>query len=200
MVDACYLCRRTQADLDHLNEEVRTRVYLSYFSNVRSQIDEQQRRLGFLQRLKDEEGGDPHFRIQAAQVFADPGAYKKLMPWVESLVEIARTTEDGPAPQGTVAELVEGLLAKEHTVIVQMEESLAQLRSGFAAGSRSPLALHAVTCAFPVDWSAEAPGLKWRPSHGDNPEPMRRTSAASKATVDVRLHICTACRALTNRT
>jgi len=88
MEDACYLCGRTQVDLDRLNEEIRTRVYLSYFSNARGQIDDERRTIAFLQRLKDEEGGYPHFRINARQVFGDPKAYEKLMPWIDTLVKI----------------------------------------------------------------------------------------------------------------
>ena len=91
MDDACYLCRRTQLDLDRLNEEIRTRVYLSYFSNLRGQIDEERRKITFLQRLKDEESGDPHFRINAKQVFGDPKAYEKLMPWIDTLIEVVHS-------------------------------------------------------------------------------------------------------------
>ena len=149
MVDSCYICRRTQVDLDHLNEEVRTRAYLSYFSNARSQIEDQSREINFLQRIQDEESGDPHFRINARQVFSDPEAYKKLMPWIETLMDIAKEHEKRPDDPRTIGELVPELLARERHLTAQMEQGLIELRGGFATGGKSPLSLEVVTYAFP---------------------------------------------------
>ena len=183
-------------DLDRLNEEIRTRAYLAYFSNVRSQIDEQRRKITFLQRLKDEESGDAHFRISAAQVFADPMAYRKLMPWIETLMEIARPPGGSPEVTGSIGELIERLLAEQRTVTTRLEEGLNHIRGEFASGGHSPLALHTVVRAFPVEWSVEGHGVAWRPNSPGEPEPLRPTSGESKATVDVTLHICTACQRL----
>jgi len=196
MVDACYLCRRTQADLDHLNEEIRTRVYLSYFSNARSQIDDQQRKISFLQRLKDEESADPHFRIGAPQVFGDPMAYKKLMPWIDTLMEIASPGGQRTDVRGSIGELVDTLLAQERSVIARLEEGLNQIRGGFTTGGKAPLTLHAVTRAFPVEWSVDGHAFVWRPSQASDREPLRRVEGSSKATVDVQLQICSACQEL----
>jgi len=197
MVDACYICRRTQADLDRLNEEARTRAYLSYFSNVRTQIEEQQRRIAFLQRLQDEESSDAHFRIAAQQVFGDPGAYQKLMPWIETLMEIADAEGGRTDVRGSIGELVVALLEKERARTARMEDGLSRLRGGFATGTHSPFALQAVTHAFPVDWPAEAEGFSWKASQASDREPLRRGGEGSKPTIEARLHICTACRALT---
>jgi len=198
MDNACYLCRRTQTDLDHLNEEIRARVYLSYFSNARGQIDDQRRRLTFLQRLKDEESGDPHFRIGAQQVFADPGAYKKLMPWVDTLIEIAAGGRSAGV-QGSMGELVDALLTEERQKLLRMEEGLNHLRSGFASGGRSPFSLHEVTSSFPVEWPVEAQLLVWRPGGTNDREPLRHPSGSSERAVEVPLYICSVCQKLTGR-
>jgi hypothetical protein len=198
MVDSCYICRRTQADLDRLNEEIRAKVYLSYFSNARNQIDEQQTRFIFLQRLKDEEGADPHFQINAKQVFGDPTAYEKLMPWVGALMEISGAAELRSDDTRTIGGLVEGLLAEEHRRSARMEQGLNQLRSRFAAGGRSPFSLETVTHAFPVDWSVDGYPFTWKPAQPGDREPLRQPSRESKATVEVELHICSVCRKLTS--
>ena len=194
MVDSCYICRRTQADLDHLNEEVRTRVYLSYFSNARNQIEDQSRKINFLQRIRDEEGADPHFRINARQVFADPEAYKKLMPWVETLMEIVKEDEKRPGDSRTIGELVQDLLAQERHRTAQMEQGLMELRGGFATGAKSPLALEPVTCAFPVEWTIAGSPFAWRASPASDREPLRRDSDGSKALIDIPVHLCSICR------
>lgn len=199
MVESCFLCRRTQSDLDHLNEEIRARVYLSYFSNARSQIDEQHRRHTFLQRLKDEESGDAHFRINAKQVFGDPKAYEKLMPWIDTLVDIARTTPLPPDETRTLAQLVDDLLHEEHRMAIDMEHALNELRSGFATGSRSPLTLEVVTLLFPVNWQIDGLPFNWKPSQASDREPMRRESGESLASVEVPVPLCSVCRKLTGR-
>ena len=196
MVDSCFLCRRTQVDLDHLNEEIRTRVYLSYFSNARAEIDERQRRYAFLQRLDDEESGDAHFRINAKQVFADPKAYEKLMPWVDTLLEIARDTPLPPDDSRTIGRLVEDLLREEHRITTQMEEGLSELRSDFATGSRSPLTLEVVTLTFPAEWKTEGLPFNWHPSQPSDREPLRRD--ASGTVVEVPVRLCSVCRKLTD--
>ncbi|MGP8077060.1 MAG: hypothetical protein ACLQD8_08375 [Thermoplasmata archaeon] len=197
MDDACYLCRRTQVDLDRLNEEIRTRVYLSYFSNARGQLDEQRRRITFLQRLKDEESGDPHFRISARQVFGDPMAYKKLMPWIETLMEIANAIEMKPDDAGTIGALVDRLLAEQHGIALKMEEGLNRIRGGFAASGHSPLSLEVVTHSFPVEWSVDGDPFAWRANPSSDREPLRRLPGASKSTVEVQLHVCSACQKIT---
>lgn len=196
MVDACYLCRRTQADLDRLNEEVRTRVYLSYFSNAHTQIEEQQRRITFLQRLKDEESGDPHFRIGAQQVFGDPGAYKKLMPWIDTLMEIADANGPRAELRGSIGEVVLALLEKERGRTARMEEGLNKIRGGFAAGGRSPLSLHPVSRSFPVEWSADTETVAWRAGQPSDREPLRRATDGSRPSVDLQLYLCSVCQAL----
>jgi len=199
MDDACYICRRTQVDLDRLNEEIRTRVYLSYFSNARSQIDEQRRKITFLQRLKDEESGDPHFRINAKQVFGDPMAYKKLMPWIDALMEIAHASQKSVGETRSIGELVEELLTEERRLTSKLEEGLNQVRGGFASGGRSPLSLETVSQFLPVDWSVDAYPIKWLTGQGGDREPLRRQPGDSKPTVEVQLHICTICQKLTSR-
>jgi hypothetical protein len=196
MDDACYICRRTQTDLDHLNEEIRARVYLSYFSNARGQIDEQRRRITFLQRLKDEESADPHFRISALQVFGDPAAYKKLMPWIDTLMEIARPGGTPSDVRGTIGELVEALLAQERGKVSRMEEGLNQIRGGFATGGRSPFSLQVVTRAFPVEWSVDGHLVAWRAGSATDREPLQRPPGGSKSAVEVPLHICSVCQQL----
>jgi hypothetical protein len=197
MTDSCYVCRRTQADLDRLNEEIRTKVYLSYFSNARNQIDEQQQRFTFLERLKDEEGGDPHFRIKARQVFGDPEAYEKLMPWVNTLMGIIRASDLRSDEEWTIGELVDALLTEERRLATAMEHGLNQLRAGFAREGRSPLALEPATYVFPVDWSVEGFPFPWRGSQVNEAEPLSRQPGESKATVEVPLHLCSVCRKLT---
>ncbi len=194
MVDSCYICRRTQVDLDHLNEEVRTRAYLSYFSNARSQIEDQSRKINFLQRIQDEESGDPHFRINARQVFSDPEAYKKLMPWIETLMDIAKEHEKRPDDPRTIGELVPELLARERHLTAQMEQGLIELRGGFATGGKSPLSLEAVTYAFPVEWSIAGSPITWHGSQPNDREPLRRDLQGSKTLIDIPLHLCSICR------
>jgi len=196
MDDACFLCRRTQLDLDRLNEEIRTRVYLSYFSNARSQIDEQRRKITFLQRLKDEESGDPHFRINAKQVFGDPKAYEKLMPWIDALIEIARASTRPMDEKHTMGELVDELLQDERHLANRLEQGLNQIRAGFATGGKSPLFLEAVTLTLPVDWSLEGLPVSWHPGTPGDREPMHSGSAGSKSTVEVPIHLCSVCRKL----
>jgi len=197
MVDSCYICGRTQVDLDRLNEEIRARVYLSYFSNLRGQIDEQQRKITFLQRLKDEESGDPHFRIGAPQVFADPAAYQKLMPWIDTLLEIAKPAVPRGEPRGTIGELVEALLARERAQIAKLEDGLNRIRAAFSSATRSPLALHETTRPFPVDWPGDDVAAAWRPSQPNEREPLERPAGSTKPTIAVRLHLCSVCRELT---
>jgi hypothetical protein len=196
MDDACYLCRRTQADLDRLNEETRTRVYLTYFTNARSQIDDLRRRISFLQRLKDEEGGDPHFRINAKQVLADPPAYKKMMPWIETLVEIAHSVEL-PADDGrAMSDLVGALLAKEHRTASALEDSVNQLRSGFASGERSPLTLELVKLTIPISWTVDRSVIPWKGDSSSEPEPIRDSPEGRGRSVDLPIHLCTLCKKL----
>ena len=196
MEDACYLCRRTQVDLDRLNEEIRTRVYLSYFSNVRGQIDDERRRITFLQRLKDEESGDPHFRINAKQVFGDPKAYEKLMPWIDTLIEIARSTDRPLDEHKTMGELVEELLAEERRLATQLEQGLNQLRSGFASGGRPPLRLEPVSSVLSVDWNLEGFPARWKPSRPNDREPLAHAAGEARTAVEVPMHICSVCRQL----
>ena len=194
MDEACYLCRRTQRDLDHLNEEVRARVYLAYFTHARGLIDEERRRITFLQRLKEDESGDPHFRIGAAQVFGDPGAYQKLMPWIDTLMEIAHGDGKGAEVRGTIGELVETLLADERRRASEMEEGLERLRGGFASGTMAPLRLQKVTRSFPVDWGSDGRPLLWRPAETDEREPLQSRPGAAARTVEMELQLCTVCQ------
>lgn len=194
MVDSCYICRRTQVDLDHLNEEVRTRAYLSYFSNARSQIEDHSRRINFLQRLQDEESGDPHFRINVRQVFGDPGAYKKLMPWIETLMEIAKDSPPQPDDARTIGELVPELLAQERHTTAQLEQGLMELRGGFASGGKSPLSLEAVSYAFPVEWTIAGSPISWRGNQPSDREPLRQDPEGPKGLIDVPIHLCSICR------
>jgi hypothetical protein len=200
MVEACYICRRTQVELDHLNEEIRTRVYLSYFSNARGQIDEQRRRITFLQRLQDEESGDPHFRINAKQVFGDPVAYKKLMPWIDTLIEIASVGKKPFDDSRTIGELVQELLLEERHIITNMEEGLNEIRGAFATGGKSPLSLETVTYAFPVEWTIARDPLTWHAGQANDREPLRRPSGESKAVVEIPIHLCSVCQKITGVT
>lgn len=186
-------------DLDRLNEEVRTRVYLSYFSNARAQIDEQRRRITFLQRLKDEESGDPHFRINAKQVFGDPAAYEKLMPWIDTFIETARARGQPKDERWTIGELVEVLLAEERHLAQTMEQGLNQIRAGFAAGGKFPLSLEAVTHAFPVEWSIDRALFTWQAGSSKEREPLRRSADDSRMVVDVPIHLCTVCQRLVGK-
>lgn len=197
MDDSCYLCRRTQVDLDRLNEETRTRVYLSYFSNVRGQIDDEQRKITFLQRLKDEESGDPHFRINAKQVFGDPQAYKKLMPWVDTLIEIAHAGDRQVDEHRTIGELVDELLLEERHLATQLEHGLIEIRTGFATGGKLPLHLETVTLTFPVEWSTAQSAVSWRASPPEDHEPLQRLAGESKLSVEIPIHLCSVCRKLT---
>lgn len=197
MVDSCYFCRRTQSDLDRLNEEVRAKVYLSYFTNLRGQIDDEQRKIAFLQRLKDEEGGDPHFRIGAPQVFGDPGAYKKLMPWVDTLMEIAGAGAPRGELRGTIGELVETLLAQGHVRATELEAAMERMRAAFTSGTHSPLSLHEMTHTFPVEWPVGHVSSTWRSAQPGETEPLRREPGTPGALVDIRLHVCSICRKLT---
>jgi hypothetical protein len=196
MEDACYLCRRTQVDLDRLNEEIRTRVYLSYFTNTRGQIDDERRKISFLQRLKDEESGDPHFRINARQVFGDPKAYEKLMPWIDTLVEITRARDRPLDDRRTIGELVDELLQEERHLATTLEEGLNRLRTGFATGGKSPFVLEAVTYPFPVEWSVKEFPVGWRSGSPGDREPLQRPSDGSKPAVEVPIHLCSVCRRL----
>jgi hypothetical protein len=196
MDDACYICRRTQTDLDRLNEEIRARVYLAYFSNSRGQIDEQRRKITFLQRLKDEESADPHFRISASQVFGDPMAYKKLMPWIDTLMEIASPGGKRAEVQGTIGELVDALLAQERRGIAKMEEGLNHIRGGFATGGKSPLTLLPVTRSFPVEWTVDGQLVSWHAGSANDREPLQRPPGESGSTVEVHLHLCSVCQTL----
>jgi hypothetical protein len=194
MEDACFLCRRTQVDLDRLNEEIRTRVYLSYFSNGRAQVDDQRRRITFLQRLKDEESGDAHFRINAKQVFGDPKAYEKLMPWIDTLLEVVRATGRPVDEKKSMGELVEELLVEERHLAGELERGLDQLRAGFAVSGKQPLRLELVTYSFPVDWSLEGFPSRWIPSQPGDREPLAHSSPEGRPTVDIPVHLCTVCR------
>lgn len=200
MPDSCYLCKRTQADLDHLIEEIRTRRYLSYFSEARSQMDDQQRKFTFLQRLKDEEGSDPHFRINAKQVFGDPMAYKKLMPWIETLIEVVHSTGTPVDERQTIGELVDDLLVQERSIANRMEQALNQLRTAFTAGGTSPLTLDAVTLAFPVTWSVEGLPFTWEPAAAKNPRSPPGPPGASKPFVEISVYLCTICQRIVERT
>jgi len=193
MVDSCFVCRRTQVDLDHLNEEIRARVYLSYFSNARGQIDEQRRKINFLQRLQDEESADPHFRINARQVFADPMAYKKLMPWIDTLIEIAGASERRADDPRTIGELVRELLSEQRHVITQMEQGLNEIRAGFATGGRSPFSLEVVTQTFPVEWSIAGSPFAWQAGQASDREPLQRRAGDSKAMVEIPIYLCSVC-------
>jgi len=196
MEDACYLCRRTQVDLDRLNEEFRTRAYLSYFTNARSQIDDHRRWITFLQRLKDEESGDPHFRINAKQVLSDPPAYKKMMPWIDSLSEIAASVTLSPNDGRTMADLVNDLLAEERRVAGRLEDAVDRLRIGFAKGGNSPLSLREVVRALPVEWTVDPHALAWRPRTVGEPEPLQPSPTGSKPTISITVHLCTVCEQL----
>jgi hypothetical protein len=200
MEDSCYLCRRTQVDLDRLNEEIRTRVYLRYFSNARSQIDEQRRRSMFLQRLRDEESGNPHFRINAHQVFGDPEAYQKLMPWIGTLLEIASSGGRRIDERLTIGELVAQLAAEEHEAASRMDEGLNRIREGFPTDRRTPLGLEPVTLELPADWSVAGLPFRWRAASVQDREPMSQPPGGDPPTVEVTVQLCTACRALMRRT
>lgn len=200
MDDACYLCRRTQADLDRLNEETRTRVYLAYFTNARGQLDDLRRRIHFLQRLKDEESGDPHFRISAKQVLGDPAAYKKMMPWIDTLTEIAGSVELPADESRTMTDLVVALLAQEHRVAARLEDAVNQMRSDFSSGERSPLVLHSVTLAFPVNWTLDRTVIHWQARPPTEPEPVHEPKPGSPQTVDIAVHLCSVCEKLVGRT
>jgi hypothetical protein len=186
-------------DLDRLNEEIRTKVYLSYFSNARSQIDEQRRKINFLQRLKDEESGDPHFRINAKQVFGDPMAYKKLMPWIDQLMEIAKESEKPSDDKRSIGELVEELLTEERRITAKFEEGLNQIRGGFATRGKLPLTLDPVTQVLPVEWSLEEYPFSWRATTAGEREPLRHEPGSSKATVELPLHLCTICKRIAGK-
>ncbi|HYA69952.1 MAG TPA: hypothetical protein VEH28_01105 [Thermoplasmata archaeon] len=196
MDDACYLCRRTQVDLDRLNEEIRTRVYLSYFTNIRGQIDDERRKVVFLQRLKDEEGGDPHFRINAKQVFGDPKAYQKLMPWIDTLIEIVSTDNWQLDETRTIGELVNELLQDQHRRASKLEEGLERIRAAFAPGGKFPFYLETLVLPLPVGWSLEGSAPSWRPNQPGDREPLLRPAGDAKPVVEVPIHVCSVCRRL----
>jgi len=196
MEDSCYLCGRTQTDLDRLNEEIRTRVYLSYFSNVHGQIDDERRKLNFLQRLKDEEGGDPHFRISARQVFGDPKAYEKLMPWADKLIEMARESQHSIEERTTIGDLVDQLLQERHNRAAELEQGLNQIRAGFATGGKFPFYLERVAESFPVEWAVSPSRVTWRPSQSGEREPLQQTAGESKSVVEAPIFLCSVCRKL----
>jgi hypothetical protein len=181
-------------DLDRMNEEIRTKVYLSYFSNARGQVDEQRRRSTFLKQLKDEEGFDPHFRIKAKQVFEDPQAYKKLMPWIDRLMEIASTLDVRPDENATIGEVVDKLLAEVRQATAKMDEGMNRLGGAFATGGKTPLSLEMVNLTFPVEWLSEGYPFKWRGSDASDREPLQRKPGSSKPTVDMQFHVCSVCR------
>jgi len=126
-------------------------------------------------------------------------AYKKLMPWIDTLMEIARPGGKAAEVQGTIGELVEALLAEERAATSRMEVGLNQIRDGFATGGRSPLSLQTVVHPLPVEWSVDGHPFVWRASSANDREPLRRDPGAPKSTVDVPLHICTVCQMLTGR-
>jgi hypothetical protein len=199
MEDSCYICRRTQVDLDRMNEEIRTRVYLSFFSRARNQIDEQRRRITFLQRLKEEESGDPHFRINAKQVFGDPMAYKKLMPWIDTLMEVVQETGKPLDESKTMGGLVEELLVGERKTAQRLEEGLDQIRTGFATGAKRPFSLDLVTITFPVDWMVAGAPFVWRADSTEEPKALGGGAGGAKSSVEVQLHLCSACQRILGR-
>lgn len=197
MEDACYICHRTRTDVDRLNEEVRTRVYLEYFANTRSQLDQQRRRIVFLQRLKDEESADPHFRINAGQVFGDPPAYEKLMPWIDRLIEIARSQGSTIDEKRTIGELVDYLLVEEKHHAAALEQGLDQLRTRFAATGKPPVTLDEVKLLVPVDWSMEGSTAQWQAHQPNEVEPLQSVPGDARPSVEMTIHICSICRKLT---
>ena len=197
MEDACYICHRTRTDVDRLNEEIRTRVYLEYFANTRSQLDHQRRRIVFLQRLKDEESADPHFRINAGQVFGDPPAYEKLMPWIDRLIEIARSRGSTMDEKRTIGELVDYLLVEEKHQAAALEQGLDQLRTRFAATGKPPVTLDEVKLLVPVDWSMEGSTAQWQAHQPNEVEPLQPVPGDARPSVEVPIHICSICRKLT---
>jgi hypothetical protein len=194
MPEACYLCRRTQADLDRLNEEIRSRVYLSYFSNARSQLEELQRKIAFLQRLQDEAGTDPHLRLGATLVLGDQASYQKLLPWLGTLAEIVRSHAPPVALEGSVGELAERLLQEVRTLATGVERSLEEVRTAFSPGSGSPLGLKTVGRAFPVRWARELREFVWRPTLAGDQDPLQRRP--DTVTVEVPVLVCTVCAKL----
>jgi len=198
MEDACYICHRTRTDVDRLNEEIRTRVYLEYFTNTRNQIDYERRRIVFLQRLKDEESSDPHFRINAGQVFGDPPAYEKLMPWIDRLIEIARARGGTALEKLTIGELVEQLLVEEKHLATALEQGLDQLRNRIATTGKLPVSLDEVKVVVPAEWSMAGSPVRWQPGQPSDVEPLHAIPGDSRSTVEITIHICTVCRKLTN--
>ena len=198
MEDACYICHRTRTDVDRLNEEIRTRVYLEYFTNTRNQIDHERRRIVFLQRLKDEESSDPHFRINAGQVFGDPPAYEKLMPWIDRLIEIARARGGMALEKLTIGELVEHLLVEEKHLATALEQGLEEVRTRFADSGRLPVSLDEVKLLVPVEWSMANAPAHWQASQPGDVEPLRSVPGEPRSRVEVTVHLCSICRKLTN--
>ena len=199
MEDACYICHRTRTDVDRLNEEIRTRVYLEYFANTRSQVDHERRRIAFLQRLKDEESGDPHFRINAGQVFGDPPAYEKLMPWIDRLIEIALSRGSTVDEKRNIGELVDYLLVEEKHHAAALEQSLDQLRTRFTSDGEVPVSLDEVKLLVPVDWSMSGSAAQWRSSQPGDVEPLKSVPGDARPSVEVTIHVCTICQKLTHR-
>jgi len=198
MEDACYICHRTRTDVDRLNEEIRTRVYLEYFTNTRNQIDHERRKVVFLQRLKDEESTDPHFRINAGQVFGDPPAYEKLMPWIDRLIEITRARGGIAVEKLTIGELVERLLVEEKHLATALEQGLDEVRTRFASSGKLPVSLDEVQLLVPVDWSMADSPAKWQASQPGDVEPLRSIPGDPRSRVEVTVHLCSICRKLTN--
>ncbi|HYB79397.1 MAG TPA: hypothetical protein VEG66_06545 [Thermoplasmata archaeon] len=197
MEDACYICHRTRTDVDRLNEEIRTRVYLEYFTNTRNQVDHERRRIVFLQRLKDEESSDPHFRINAGQVFGDPPAYEKLMPWIDRLIEIAHARGGTAVEKRTIGELVDHLLAEEKQIASALEQGLDQLRGRIATNGKLPISLDEVKLTVPAEWSMDGSPAKWQASQPSDIEPLHPIPGDSRSSVEVTVHLCTICRQLT---
>ena len=196
MDDACYLCRRTQSDLDRLNEELRTHAYLAYFSRARSALDDQRRRLNLLQRLKDEESGDAHFRIPAAQVFGDPPAYEKLMPWIAKLIEIAGSPTTSADLSGTMGDLIDRLLVRERSATVHLEEALNRLRSAIPPASGVPIRLETIGIGLPVPWAVDPSIAPPGPEADGSAGPLRPETGGGRTLIDLPVHLCTVCREL----
>lgn len=197
MEDSCYICRRTRSELDRLNEETRTRVYLQYFTNAHGLLDELNRRTTFLQRLKDEEGGDAHLRINAHQVFADPQAYEKMMPWIGRVMEIAHDSPLVKDSSKSIGELLGGLLAEGHNHARAVEEALDQVRAAFAPGQHAPLALEAVSVVVTAPWVLGEDAYVWRTTEKSGAEPLRRVAGRPRPELPMPIFLCTICRAIT---
>ncbi len=197
MADSCYLCRRTQAELDRLNEETRARVYLSYFSNARAQLDDVLQRIGLLERLADEEGGGPYFRQAAGTVFAALDSEANTLPWLRALRNLV--PPGALDPTGTIEDLVAALIAEHRQRAAALERILADLRSTLASPRKGPLVLEPTNLPVPIDGAGEPGSLVWSSAGGAGPEPLHRSSDGTRARVDLPVHLCTVCRILVDR-